>query len=490
MLTRRTRECAERLLRVVAGVAALNASACGRLRYDAEQRDAASSSDAVLYDTRVDVSDAPRVTDMPDASTIPSLVARLHGSGSVFVYDLAVGPEREVYVVGSYDGELRAGAITTATSLAGCFLARFDLDGRAAWLADVSSAVVACESVDVEGDRVAFGGYTAPDAMLKIQRADGRVDTSMLPTGTRQVSQAIVLTRAGDLIDTLGLDASGNDQMRGVDLAADRIFFSGSYAATSPGFGGVLLPDGRAMPAASDHGFLIAYTFPVGAVISGWAQPFAGDSDTIVFGSDADSTGVCASGRYVAQLDIGADGSIEGTASRRGFIASFDPRGTLIAANQDEPINTFRHVIRASGSCVALRSGDDAPPVIVVRMDARTGVATRAEVGAVPTLNVSSDFALATTGDALIPGAYGPGMWTLGTSTETFDARAAIVLRLSADGTASARRVPVSGDAAAQAVGLDADGLVVATSYSGEVDVDGMRITSEGASDVVLVRMR
>ena len=490
MLTRRTRERAERRLRLVAGVAALSASACGRLRYDAERRDAGSTADAVLYDTRAAVSDAHRVTDAPDASTIPSLVARLHGSGSVFVYDLAVGPEREVYVVGSYDGELRAGAIATATSLAGCFLARFDLDGRAAWLADVSSAVVGCESVDVESDRVVFGGYTAPDAMLKIQRADGRVDTSMLPTGSRQVSQAILLTRAGDLINTLALDASGNDQMRGVDLTADRVFFSGSYAATSSGFGGVLLPDGREMPAASDHGFLISYALPTGVVLSGWAQPFAGDSDTIVFGSDADSTGVCASGRYVTQLDIGADSSIEGTASRRGFIASFDPSGALIAANQGEPVNTFRHVIRASGSCVGLRSGDDAPPVIVVRMDARTGTTTRAEVGAVPTLSVSSDFTLSTSGDALIPGAYGPGMWALGATTETFDSRAAIVLNLSADGSASVRRVPVLGDAAAQAVGRDADGLVVATSYSGDIAVDGMRMTSEGASDVVLVRMR
>lgn len=486
MLTRRTRECAGRLPRVIAGVAIIGASACGRLRYDAGPRDADSS-----LDTRVDASDAPLASDAPDAAMGAGVLSRLYGSGSVFVHDLAVGPEREVYVVGSYDGELRAGAITTSTSLAGCFLARFDLDGRAAWLADVSSAVVTCESVDVDGDRVAFGGYTAPEAALTIQHADGRRGMSMLPAGSRQVSQAIVLSRAGELLSTLALDASGNDQMRSIDLSADRVFFTGSYAASSVGFGGVTLPDGRAMPTSADQGFLISYIYPVDpAAIAGWAQPFAGDPDTIVFDSDSDGTGVCASGRYVARLDIGADASIEGTASRRGFIASFDRLGALVAVNQDEPINTFREVTRAAGACIALRSGDDAPPVIVVRMDAATGRTTRAEVGDVPSLRVSSDFALSATGEALIPGAYGPGTWILGARMETFDARAAIVLSLASDGAARVLRLPVAGNSDAQAVGVDADGgLVVAASYGGEVDVGGMRLTSEGASDVVLVRM-
>ena len=124
-------------------------------------------------------------------------------------------------------------------------------------------------------------------------------------------------------------------------------------------------------------------------------------------------------------------------------------------------------------------------------MDTRTGITSRAEVAAVPTLNIASDFVLSATGVALIPGAYGPGMWSLGATTESFATRSAIILSLPSDGSASVRRVPLLGEAMAQAVALEADGgLVVASSYGGEIDVGGTRFSAEGPSDVVLVRMR
>jgi hypothetical protein len=108
-----------------------------------------------------------------DAPT-PMALALLGGTGALQVNDMVTGPSGEVYVVGVFDGELRAGSLSAAADVAGCFAARFEADGSVAWLADVTSRVAVCESVDLEGDQVALGVYTDVASTLTIQHADGR----------------------------------------------------------------------------------------------------------------------------------------------------------------------------------------------------------------------------------------------------------------------------------------------------------------------------
>ncbi len=464
-------------------------SACGRVRYEPGLRDASTGREAGLdaaSDAWFDAGAAP-----VDAPT-PMALALLGGTGALQVNDMVTGPSGEVYVVGVFDGELRAGSLSAAADLAGCFAARFEADGSVAWLADVTSRVAVCESVDLEGDQVALGVYTDVASTLTIQYAGGRTTRPPLTDGAQQISRAIVLTRAGEPVEILTLDASGNDQLRNVDLMPGGILLSGLYAAGAAGFGGVLLPDGRPMPSTSDDGFLVSRVFPTpltGPV--GWAQPFGGDSDTVVFDAEGNASGTCAAGRYVTQLDIGRDTTLEGTQTRRAFIASFAADGALLAMNQDEPIITFRDVIRTPSECVALRSGDDAPPIIVVRMNALSGVTTRAELSGDASLDMFSDFILSPSGDALIPGGYGPGTWMLGTVGTVFETHAAFVATISSTGVASVRRVPVVGESTAQAIAYASDGsLIVATSFSRSLNLDGTSLVAAGPNDVVLVRMR
>lgn len=457
-------------------------SACGRLRYDRSPFDAASDAS---FDAASDTS-----FDASFDAFSPVLVGHLGGSGAVEVFDMVGGPSGETYVVGTFAGELAVGGITTTTAdREGCFFARFEADGSVAWLADVISRYSVCESIDLDGDRVAVGVYTDVSSTLTIHHVDGSVMRPALASGSQQISHAIVLTLRGAPVEVIDLDASGNDQLRHVDLSGNRILLSGSYAAAATGFGGVLLPSGMPMPSTFDQGFVLSRVFPTptsGPV--GWAQPIGGDSDTMVFAVAGDATGACASGRYVTELDIGRDLIIEGTQPRRAFIASFGATGALVASFDGEPVNAFRELTRSASECIAIGS-DTTASAVVIRMNSATGATTRSEIGE-STLWVATDFVLSATGDALIPGGYGPGTWTLPSGSTVFETHAALVATLAPAGALRIRRVPVVGESDARAIAYARDGsLIVATSFPGVLEVGGMRLVAGGTNDTVLVRM-
>lgn len=172
----------------------------------------------------------------PDGAT-QRWIARTRGGGSEVCNAVALDGEGNVFVVGSFAGQLSFGAtLLTAAGATDAWAARVDADGTVSWTVSLGSNALAYDAVVGEdGALYAVGAIGADSQLFAIDRADGSPDAILLGgAGGSDAAHAVALAPDGDLYvggrvhGAIGSPAAAGTDSDGVYVA--RVSTLGAFA--------------------------------------------------------------------------------------------------------------------------------------------------------------------------------------------------------------------------------------------------------------------
>ncbi len=312
---RASSRCSDRFARVNRVIAlALLAIGCGRIGYERHDADAADG-DAGDADTS-DANDADAILDAaPDAdAALPTTgVVRLGGPGEEGCGELALLPDGDLVIAGSFQGPTSIGRFElTSAGGSDVFVARVSPDGDVAWAYRIGSAL--------DDGLSHMEMHTSGDVLVSMM-IRGAVDG--LVTGHAPMSSAdVLLVRVapdGTLVWASSLGCDGVCIGYGVGIDGDAGYVAGTLVGTVR-IGGVLhtsiLEDGYVARLSMLDG-----TFTRLATFGGAGRDTAWDV-------------AAASGHAIASLVLDGDATIDGVfhpsqGGNDGLVLSFDAAGAI-----------------------------------------------------------------------------------------------------------------------------------------------------------------
>lgn len=433
---------------------------------------------------------APGGGEAGDVPPVEPQVTPITGIGDQQVFDVALGPDGAVALIGGYATTASIGATTVTTAAASndLFLGVMEAGGTGRWLVTLGASTMGSgQNVAWDADAVIGGGYFAGTTS----------QIGPLSAGSGQDVVLLRYTSAGTLIGATGYGGSANTQLRGLDALGGTIAAVGVYSNTVD-FGAGPLPS-----TSADNGFLVT-----GLATTPVHHAFTASSDVFVNDVAFDPAGgVCITGRFVATTDFGGGPVSPGGSS--GFVAKYDAGlGHRWVRVFGTSINGSAVAAAANGDCIAAGSSTEAisidglsttsaggDDVYVLRLEAAAGAASwlRTVTGALQD-DVFGVEAVANDGVA-IAGRFAGTTSFAGQTVQAEGATDGYVMFLTGDG--SLDRVEILGGSGSitsvvGGTGTDAAGTAVGVGlrFSGELRVGTTVITAADDDGAVVVVRR
>jgi hypothetical protein len=254
---------------------------------------------------------------------------KIGGTGDDRGFDVAVGPNGEVAMVGQYGGTIYFGSSALRTTMGSIdsLIVKYDAHGNVQWFRNfycVSTDSAGAVAVDSQGSVLVTGGF-----MSSIDFGDG-LGLQVAPTSSREIYVA-KLSAAGVCTWSRIFGGTGTDFGAGVvaDSKGD-IIITGSYGLGDINFGGTTLP----YMGSDINLYLVKLSGSQGSHV--WSKHFshttaAQQLANAIAIDDSDNVLVC--GSFQQSSSFGAY-TLVSSGGWDGFVAAFSGQGAALWAKQ------------------------------------------------------------------------------------------------------------------------------------------------------------